>query len=225
VGKVLQLAAAAAADNYPPGMDGAAAQETLRVVIDDVGSTAFRAYLFVIATCAAGLPVQQVEVLQQHCLLPLIKLLGSAPRQYAQERSSAAVTIGELMFDDAAAVAGWRLGGLDMLRTLAKALADDGEDVAVGWTYALCKCVSETTSQEVAEALVAEQGAIPRLLQQFGEVVSVCDARGAGMVGRLSSSCRLLSLLLRPPLCHASPFHRLYVPCSRSTFLPPSHRD
>jgi len=80
VGKILQLAAAAAADDYPPGMDRAAAQQTQEVVVGLVSSPAKHACAFVAAVCAAGHPVQQVEVLQQHCLLPLIKLLGAAPR-------------------------------------------------------------------------------------------------------------------------------------------------
>ena len=138
VGKVLQLAAAAVADDYPPGMDRAAAQQTLEVGMGVDWSPARIACAFIEGLCAAGLPAQQVEALQQHCLLPLIKLLGAAPRQYVKERCIAARAIAQLM-RDTAVVAGWRLGGPEMLRTLAKALVDDEADVAAGWSVCILR--------------------------------------------------------------------------------------
>jgi len=178
VGKVLQLAAAAAADDYPPGMDRAAARQTLEDGVGQDSSPTSLACAFVHALCQAGLPVQQVEALQQHCLLPLIKLLGAAPRQYVQERSIAAAATSQLMRDERAMLAGVRLGGRGMLRTLAKAVADDVDAVALGCMPALGLCMQAQTSQEVADALVAERGAIPRLLQMHAGAVSVC---GGGM--------------------------------------------
>jgi len=85
------------------------------------------------------------------------------------------------MFDDVATVAWWRLGGREMLRTLAKALAADDEDVAAGCAYALKNCMCNTTAQEVAEVLVAQPGAISRLLQQHvGAVRAWGGGAGAG---------------------------------------------
>jgi len=180
VGKVLQLAAAAAADDYPSGMDRTAAQGTLRVGVGQDGSPAHCACVFVGAVCDAGLPAQQVEALQQHCLLPLIKLLGAAPRQYVQVRSIAAAAIGNLLAGETASLAGVRMGGQQLLRTLAKAVADDGDDVVQRCAFALGHCMRDPTAQEVADALVAEPGAIPRLLQHHAGTVSVRGGGGGG---------------------------------------------
>jgi len=181
VGKVLQLAAAAAADDYPPGMDRAAARQALQVGVGrDCYSSASFACASVVSVCRAGLPAQQVQVLQQHCLVPLIKLLGAAPRQYVEERSSAAGAIGQLMHVDA--VAGWSLGGREALRTLVKAAADDADDVAGACVHAIGRFLCKTNALVIAEALVAQPGAIPRLLQMHAGAVSVRGGVG-GWVG------------------------------------------
>jgi len=181
VGKVLQLAAAAVADDYPPGMDRAAAQQTLEVGMGVDWSPARIACAFIEGLCAAGLPAQQVEALQQHCLLPLIKLLGAAPRQYVQERTFAASAIGQLMRGETAALAGMKLGGRQMLHNLVKALADVVDDVAVSCLFALINCTQGQTAPEAAQAvLVAEPGAILRLLQLHVGAVSVCGGGGGG---------------------------------------------
>jgi len=193
VGKVLRLAAAAAADDYPPGMDRAAARKTLEVGVLVEVSPANLACAFLGDLRHAGLEAQQVEVLQQHCLLPLIKLLlGAAPRRYVEERSIAAAAIGYLLAGETAMLAGMRLGGQQMLRTLAKALADDVDDAAVCSTSALFHCMQ--TGTEVAEALVAEPGAIPRLLQMHAGAVSVRGGVGGwgGTVGMVVWGWQLL---------------------------------
>jgi len=67
-----------------------------------------------------------------------------------------------------------------MLRTLTKALAADDAEVSEQCVNALWACSHESNTHEVAEVLIAEPGAIPRLLQHFVQPVSVWVVVGEG---------------------------------------------
>jgi len=114
-----------------------------------------------------------------------------------------------------------RLGGQERLRTLVTALADDVGEVAVGCMFALLICMQARAGPEVAEALVAEPGAIPRLLQMHAGAVSVRGGGGwggtVGMTLGLAAIVRLQVALmssLSHPLPLVTPLHVTGTACS-----------
>jgi len=105
VAKVMRSAA-----GHPlPDMGRAPALSTQFVSLMAAGEAVNYACGVVNFMCYAGLPAQQMEALQQHCLLPLVELLA-ASGQSSEARKLAAGAISELLAQPATA-AGMRLGG------------------------------------------------------------------------------------------------------------------